>query len=352
MSANEAVTDDGAQAPSGTMTVGGAPGGTAQVPGPASATRWVVAVLREARPRQWPKNLLVFAAPLAGDTVGRPDGLAYALLAAIAFLCASASVYFVNDIMDVERDRGHPVKCNRPIACGDLPVRDAIAIAATLAVIAIGSGFVIGTPMLSVVTGTYLVSSTFYSTRGKHIAYVEMVLVGSGFVLRVLAGAVATRVPPSPWFLAVCSLGALSVAVAKRYAELTSLGPDAVKHRPVTRWYRAGVIRVIQAVVAAAMVVTYLVWASSEVTDTRYWHLASAVPLSAALVRFAMLTGRRTVRPVEDMITRDGLMLAFEMTWLVLFIIGLYQWRLSCKLLRASCFSAARARSAWRPCRH
>jgi decaprenyl-phosphate phosphoribosyltransferase len=335
VSANEAVTTDGTgteaegtgrQEPDRATILDGA--GEAAAPGPArpvSASRWLSAVVREARPRQWLKNLLVFAAPLAGKTTGRPDGLAFALVAALAFLCASASVYYVNDIMDVERDRRHPVKCNRPIACGDLPVRDAIAIAAVLALIAIGAGFLIGTPMLSVVTGAYLVSSTFYSTRGKHIPYLEMALVASGFVLRVLAGAVATMVPPSPWFLAVCSLGALSVAVAKRYAELTSLGTEAVKHRPVTRWYSSMVIRVIQAAVALAMVAAYLTWAAGESAGTRYWHLISAVPLFLALVRFAMLTGRRTVRPVEDMITRDGLMLACEMAWLALFVVGLYQ---------------------------
>jgi decaprenyl-phosphate phosphoribosyltransferase len=324
VSADEALTAGETQVPSGTVTVGGAQDGTEQPPpGQASPSRWLSAVVREARPRQWPKNLLVFAAPLAGETPGR--GLGFALLAAIAFLCASVSVYFVNDIMDAERDRGHPVKCSRPIACGDLPVRDAIAIAALLALIALGSGFAIGTPMLSAVTGSYLVTSTFYSTRGKHLPYLEMVLVASGFVLRVLAGAVATMVPPSPWFLGVCSLGAFGVAVAKRYAELTSLGAEAVKHRPVTRWYNPTVVRVLQAVVAVAMVATYLTWAAHESAGTRYWHLASAVPLTLALVRFAMLTGRRTVRPVEDMITRDGLMIACEVAWLALFIVGLYQ---------------------------
>jgi len=332
VSAREAVTEEGAETPADAIAVAGAHGtsthGTSTATAPtrrASQSRWLSAVVREARPRQWPKNLLVFAAPLAGATVGRPGGLAYALIAAVAFLCASASVYFVNDIMDVERDRRHPVKCNRPIACGDLPVRDAIAIATLLALMAITAGFAIGTPMLSLVTGSYLVSSTFYSTRGKHIPYLEMGLVASGFVLRVLAGAAATKVPPSPWFLAVCSLGALSVAVAKRYAELTALGAGAVKTRPVTRWYSAHVIRVIQAVVAVAMVGTYLMWAAGEASSTMYWHLASAAPLSLALGRFAMLTGRRTVRPVEDMITRDGLMLACEMAWLALFIVGLYK---------------------------
>ena len=250
---------------------------------------------------------------------------AYAFIAAVAFGCASASVYFVNDVMDVERDRRHPVKCNRPIASGDLPPRDALCLAAILAVLAVGAGFAIGEPVLSAVTGGYLLTSSFYSLRGKHIPYLEMVLVASGFVLRVLAGAVATHVPPSPWFLAVCSLGALSVAVGKRYAEARRprrrRGP-APSGDPLLR---GGCPRVVQTVVAAAMVATYVMWATGEGAVTRDWHIASALPLTLALVRFTILTSRRTVRPVEDMITRDGLMIACEAAWLALFIVGLFK---------------------------
>ncbi|HEY6791608.1 MAG TPA: decaprenyl-phosphate phosphoribosyltransferase [Trebonia sp.] len=289
-----------------------------------SASRWLSAAVREARPRQWLKNLLVFAAPLAGATMGRPGGLAYAVVAFLAFGCASASVYYINDVMDVERDRQHPVKCSRPIASGDLPVRDAIVIAVTLACAAIASGFMIGTPLLSAVTGGYLVSSTFYSTRGKHLPYLEMLLVASGFVLRVLAGAVATHVPPSPWFLSVCSLGALGVTAAKRYTELTSLGTEAVKHRPVTRFYKPAPLRSIQVALAAGMIAMYVAWAAVGASGGRYWHIASALPLTLALIRFGMLTRRPTVRPVEDILTRDGLMLACEVAWLSLFIARLY----------------------------
>ena len=92
---------------------------TAPLPGTAVG-RWIGAVVKTARPRQWPKNLLVFAAPLAGASLGRNDGFGYALLAMVAFGCASAAVYFINDVADVERDRRHPVKRNRPIASGAL----------------------------------------------------------------------------------------------------------------------------------------------------------------------------------------------------------------------------------------
>ena len=93
---------------------------------PARTARWAVAVLRTARPRQWPKNLLVFAAPLAGASLGRRDGLVYALVAAAAFGFASVAVYFVNDVADAERDRRHPRKRNRPVASGELPKKHEI----------------------------------------------------------------------------------------------------------------------------------------------------------------------------------------------------------------------------------
>jgi decaprenyl-phosphate phosphoribosyltransferase len=291
---------------------------------PFSAARWLRAAMMTTRPRQWPKNLLVFAAPLAGASLGRNDGFGYALLAMFAFGCASAAVYFVNDVADVERDRRHPVKRNRPIASGALPEQHAVALAVLAALFAIGSGVVIHEPLLVAAASAYLCLSFLYSFKLKHVPFIEMLIVASGFLLRVLGGAAATHVKPSVWFLLVCSLGALGVAVAKRYTELTSLGTDAVKHRPVMRWYRPNMLRVAQVAIGVGMLATYLMWALSEKYGVRPWHLASGLPLAFALIRFGVLTARRTVRPVEDLITRDSVMLCCEAAWLVLFCIGLY----------------------------
>ena len=285
---------------------------------------WLGAVVRTTRPRQWPKNLLVFAAPLAGATLGRKDGFGYAVLAAAAFGCASAAVYLVNDVVDAERDRRHPVKRHRPVAAGLLPGRHAVLLAVLASLCAVGVGIVIREPLLVAAVAGYLCSSFLYSARLKHVPFAEMVLVASGFLLRVLGGAAATHVRPSILFLLVCSLGALGVAVAKRYTELTSLGDDAVTHRPVMRWYRPGVLRAGQAVIGLLMLVTYLMWAFGESGGTRVWHVASAIPLALALARFEVLTARRTVTQVEDMITRDGPMLVCELAWLGLFCAGLY----------------------------
>jgi decaprenyl-phosphate phosphoribosyltransferase len=279
-------------------------------------------VVREARPRQWIKNLLVFAAPLAAASIGH--GFRYALLAALAFGCASAAVYYVNDIADADRDRRHPVKRNRPIASGVLPVRHAIVIAVLLVCFAVGAGFLISEPALVLWVTVYLCSSFLYSFRLKHVPFLEMLIVASGFLLRVLGGAAATHVKLSVWFLLVCSLGALGVAVAKRYTELTSLGADAVKHRPAMRYYQPGMLRGAHVLIGVGMLATYLMWALNETDAARSWHLASALPLAFALIRFGVLVSRRTVRPVEDLITRDTLMLGFEGAWLILFCAGLY----------------------------
>ena len=293
---------------------------------PAHGARWAVAVLRTARPRQWPKNLLVFAAPLAGASLGRRDGLLYALVAAAAFGFASVAVYFVNDVADAEHDRLHPRKRHRPVASGELPKRDAVVLGALCALAGLAAGLLIAEPLLTATVAAYLGLSFGYSWKLKQVPVLELLVVASGFLLRVLGGAAATHVPPSGWFLAVCSLGALGVVLAKRYTELTNLGAEAIEHRPVMRWYRPAALRLSQLTVGAGMIAAYLAWAASEHAEARFWHLASALPLAAALARFAYLTGRRTIygpAPVEDLLTRDGPMLACEAGWLVLFVAGL-----------------------------
>jgi decaprenyl-phosphate phosphoribosyltransferase len=294
-------------------------------PRPVTLGRWLTGALRTTRPRQWPKNLLVFAAPLAGHSLGPHDGLSDAMLATVAFMLASSAVYFVNDVADVERDRAHPTKRNRPIAAGQLPPSHALVLAGVCVAAALCAGWLISAPLLTAAIAGYLACSFSYSYVLKHIPVLEVLFVASGFLLRVLGGAAATHVRPSGWFLLVCSLGALGVAVAKRYTELITLGDDAIRHRPVMRSYTPEMLRFSQYVIGVLMMICYVLWASGEhEAGVREWHLASAIPLAAALIRFGALTGRGTIRPVEDLITRDRAMLACEVGWLALFVTGLY----------------------------
>ncbi len=285
---------------------------------------WLAAVVQTARPRQWPKNLLVFAAPLAGASLGRDDGLGYALAAAAAFTAAAVAVYFVNDVLDADRDRRHPVKRLRAVASGRLPRGHALAVALLSLGLAEAGCLWLDMDALGLLVFVYFAVSLLYSAALKHLPVVELVFVASGFVLRALGGASATRVPPSGWFLLVCSLGALMVAIAKRFTELAVLGPGAVRTRPVMRWYRAGWLRLGQRAVSAAVITCYLFWAAGQAgPGTRILHLVSVLPLAAALIRFDWLTGHEQAKPVEDLISRDRLMVGCELGWLVLFAAGL-----------------------------
>jgi decaprenyl-phosphate phosphoribosyltransferase len=308
----------------GLRTRGVRPAGPAGLArGPALA-RWVAAVVETTRPRQWPKNLLVFAAPLAGASLGRDDGLAYALVAAVAFTAASAAVYLVNDVADADRDRRHPSKRSRAVASGRLPATHALALAALGVVAAEAASLWIGSPALAALIGAYIALSVLYTLLLKHVPVVELIFVASGFVLRALGGAVATHVRPSGWFLLVCSLGALMVAIAKRFTELAVLGGEAAGHRPVMRWYSAGFLRLSQRIATMVMITAYVLWAYGEHDAwMRGWHLASALALGAALARFDWLTAHEPGKPVEDLIARDGAMVCCELTWLVLFAVGL-----------------------------
>ena len=322
MTAEASATEESAGTSAAAMT-DGPPAARLRVARHARRPSWPISVLRTARPRQWPKNLLVFAAPLAGATWGRAHGLSYALVAAVAFCCASVTVYFINDVADVERDRRHPRKRYRPVAAGDLPKSHALVIGAACAALGLAAGVAVSVPLLTAAVGGYMAMSFLYSWVLKHIAVVELVFVASGFLLRVLGGAAATHVPPSAWFLLVCSLGALGVATAKRYTELAGLGDAAIEHRPAMRWYRPTALLATQWVIGAMMIAAYLAWATGERHGAEVWHILSAIPLAAALVRFGVLTARHTTAPVEDLLMRDGIMLGCELTWLALFVTGL-----------------------------
>ena len=313
----------------------------AQQPAPAAAVaallparrpgwiRWPVAAVRTARPRQWPKNFLVFAAPLTGSALARGSAaLSGAMVALLVFTLASCAVYFVNDAVDAERDRQHPRKCLRPVACGDLSENHAFGLAvgcvAAAALLVAATGVLASDYGLALAVTAYLATSFLYSFGLKHLPFVELALVASGFVLRALGGAAASHVPPSGWFILVCSLGALLVVIAKRFTELTSLGAPAARHRPSLRRYTPGALRTAQRAAAVLMVAAYLAWALTEPDQwTGRWHLATAVPLIAALVRFDRLTATATTAHIEDLIVRDLPMVCLEMVWLLVFVTGL-----------------------------
>ncbi len=176
------------------------------------------------RPRQWVKNVLVFAAPLAAGSLFSPEVLVTSLWAFVAFCLVSASIYLINDVRDVEADRQHPKKRLRPIAAGELSVRTALVLAGVTAVASLALGFWVA-PLLGVTLATYWVLQVGYSLFLKNQPIIDLAMVASGFILRAVAGGVASGIELSQWFLLVAAFGSLFMVAGKRYSEIRRTRP-------------------------------------------------------------------------------------------------------------------------------
>lgn len=199
--------------------------------------RSIAGLVRAARPHQWVKNATVLMVPgLVLLSLGLGAVLS-ALLACVAFCLASSSVYLLNDTVDRVADRHHPVKCNRPIASGVVSPGLAIGASTVAALVAVTMGLLV-TPALGAIIAGYLLLTAAYSLGLKRLAWLDVTLLAAGFVLRVMAGAVAAAVGVSPLLLLAVFAGAGLVALGKRRSELVLLGEEAAAHRSALASYR------------------------------------------------------------------------------------------------------------------
>lgn len=284
-----------------------------------------LALLRASRPRQWAKNLLVLAAPVIGGGLTEPRTLLLSLIALAAFTMASAGIYLVNDLVDVDLDRSHPTKRRRPIASGALPMPLARGAAAALLLAAPALGL-LATWQLAAVIVLYVVMSIAYSLRLKAEPVIELVIVAGGFLLRALAGGLATGVDLSHWFILTAGFGSLFVAAGKRYAERRNADEaDPGRTRPVLAAYTTGYLRFVWTLAAAAVCLTYAEWALSRYPDsTRGWSIVSFVPFLVALLRYAVDVDRGNGGEPEDIILRSTPLLVLGTVWLVTLGIAMY----------------------------
>ena len=213
------------------------------------------------RPRQWTKNLIVFAAPLFSFSLNL-QSLSGSLFAFVLFCAASSSFYLLNDIADVEADRRHPVKCNRPIAAGLI----SIPVALLMSVMLLISALLIGwwkSPQLGATIFAYALLQVAYNLKLKRVVILDIGAIATGFVLRAYAGAAATNIALSPWFLLCTAMLALFLAVEKRKAELRLLNlHGGGSTRSVLKRYSLPLLHRMENVVTTGTVVTYALWSS------------------------------------------------------------------------------------------
>ena len=282
------------------------------------------APLRAMRPKQWVKNVLVFAAPVAAGAVLRPDVVTNSLLAFVAFCAVSSSVYLVNDVRDVESDRHHPTKRRRPIAAGELSPTVALVVAGVLLAVALAIAF--GTSvLLGVVVAFYWVLQLVYSLFAKHAPIIDLAVVASGFLLRAVAGGVASGIPLSQWFLLVASFGSLFMVAGKRYSELVELG-DAAGTRSSLARYTDTYLREVWSLSAAVMILSYSLWAFDQkgVLWGVPWAAISIAPFTLAVLRYAFQIDMGVAGEPEDVALGDHMLQAFAVLWAVPLAIAVF----------------------------
>lgn len=283
-------------------------------------------LLKAMRPHQWVKNIFVLAPLVFARELFDPERAIHALAGMGLFCLASSTVYILNDLTDVEADRAHPVKRNRPIASGALPVGAARNAALLLATTSVGLGYWLS-PYFAGTVASYLILNFFYSKSLKHIAYIDVLCITTGFELRVLGGAYAADVPASTYVLIATFLLASFLGFGKRMHELMQ-GKGAEKQRSVLANYSERTLTFLLYGTALAAVATYIGYtldpATRESFGTDYLVVTSLMPLLGVL-RFLHLVRRRNTAesPTEDML-RDRLFLANGLAYVIAVVVIIY----------------------------
>lgn len=228
--------------------------------------RTLYLILRSIRPQQWTKNLLIFAPLLFSKQLFVYTETLHTISAFIFFCLISGSVYLLNDLIDLENDKRHPLKCKRPLASGALSTRAAmIACAVLLCVCALAGLYVLNTGFL-LTAAAYLVLQILYSTFLKHVVIIDVFCIAAGFVLRVVAGAEAIGVSFSTWLMFCTLLLSLFLALSKRRHELLLLEGDAVHHRKILYEYSAELLDHMIAIVTPCTLIAYMLYTIDDKT--------------------------------------------------------------------------------------
>jgi 4-hydroxybenzoate polyprenyltransferase len=235
------------------------------------------AIIVSMRPRQWSKNVFVFAAfAFAGDLLDLRRAL-FSLAAFVLFCLLSGAVYIVNDLVDLKADRLHERKRTRPIAAGDLSTTTAAVAGASIGIAALAGAFAIA-PKLGAVMFGYAVLQALYVLFLKKEVILDAMAISAGFVLRAAAGAVAIAVPASSWLLLCTFLLALFLALAKRRHEIVLLEGEAHEHRASLKEYTTAFIDSMLSTTAAAAIVAYALYTVSPTAGDHYRYLMATVP--------------------------------------------------------------------------
>ncbi len=289
-------------------------------------------IIKTLRPKQWVKNVFVLAPLFFSRSYMDPEKLGMGVLAALLFSFMAGTVYIVNDILDVEKDRHHPTKCKRPIPSGQLPVK-----IAWLAALLLGGCTLCGAWLWSWQVGaaltSYFVLNLAYSFRLKEVAYLDVTIISVGFVLRVIAGAVGIQVFISEWLLACTFLLTLYLGLGKRLHELRLLeAGKSKKTRPVLEKYHHNGVSFAALFIAGLTIASYTIYTltaslpeqplRSQQTPFSSPLLLATIPFTVfGITRFHTLIDSDAPESPTDLILKDKIFIANILLW-----VGLMTW--------------------------
>jgi decaprenyl-phosphate phosphoribosyltransferase len=303
-----------------------APAPGPEAPAPTPKPPLARSLLRTARPKQWVKNVLVFAAPGAAGVLSEPAQLGRTLVAFVSFCLAASGTYFLNDALDIEADRQHATKRNRPIAAGLISTKQAKTVAAVLIVLALGISAPFNGGRLVGVVAAYVVVTVSYSLWLKHEAVIDLGAIAAGFGLRAIAGGAATGVTLSNFFLIVVGAGSLFMVAGKRHAELTELGDASINHRATLGEYSDSFLSYVRAVTSGVAITGYALWAFQKADEVgnQFWFRLSIVPFVLAILRYALTVEQGGGGAPEEVVLSDRVLQVLGILLLACFAIGVY----------------------------
>jgi 4-hydroxybenzoate polyprenyltransferase len=277
------------------------------------------------RPQEWVKNLLVFAGLLFSGKFDEVDAILAATVTFVAFCMVASAGYLVNDARDIEEDRQHPTKRNRPIAAGELGIPTAIGLAVVLAIVGL-VGATLLDPVVGVIVLAYAVGTTLYSYVLKHEVILDVMTIAGLFVLRVLAGAVAVDADASAYLLLTTGMVALFLGFTKRRQEATSELHSGAESRPVLEHYSIPFLDQMVAMVAAGTVISYAIYAvNSPLIGAKM--LGTLPPVVYGLFRYLYLIyDRKETRSTDAILLEDYGMIGAGVTWVasVIILLAIY----------------------------
>jgi 4-hydroxybenzoate polyprenyltransferase len=292
---------------------------------PVQSSNRLFLLLKTMRPKQWTKNLIIFAGIIFAQKIFQPELLLRTVYAFAAFCILSGSVYIINDLVDIDKDREHPTKKNRPLASGMLSASLATAFVVLSAGASLAGAFLINLNF-GFVALAYFVLTLAYSFKLKDIVIIDVLIIAMGFIFRAIAGAVVIRVDISPWLLVCTFLLALFLALNKRKHELLLLEDNAQTHRRILQEYRPEMLDQMISVVTSSTVMAYCLY---TFTSGHSIYLMATIPFVIyGVFRYQYLVHQKDIGgSPESALLKDLPMLVNILLWVVSCIGILYYFK-------------------------